>query len=175
MTGEIEVTFVDWMGSDERVCDAARVSLGRRAAEFPPEQNARLIAYLARNGHFTPFTHPQATFHIRAPIFVARQLFKSKIGFLGDDDAIPDDPWTENEISRRYVDTAPWVFEPEWRARAPGVKQGSGGPLSEEAHRACDLAFNVAVVAAFRAYDALLKAGAAPEQARAVLPVATQT
>lgn len=162
------------MGSDDRVCDAARVSLGRKASEFTAEQNARLIRFLARNNHFTPFTHPQATFHVRAPIFVARQLFKSKVGFSGDDEAIPDADFTENEISRRYVDSPPEVYRPAWRERAEGVKQGSGGPL-REAKGLADLEMSVVADMTTRAYARLLSLGVAPEQARAVLPTAAVT
>lgn len=182
----IEVTLIETMGTDDRVVDAARVSLGRRAAQFGQNRNADLIAFCARSGHFSPFTHPQATFHIKAPLFSARQLFKSKIGFNGGDEfqdatddalaeAVGDDPFSENEISRRYVDASPEFFKPDWRARAPGKKQGSAGLLNREAVPLADRHFHVAVVASLRAYEGLLSVGVAPEHARVVLPVAMET
>jgi thymidylate synthase (FAD) len=167
------VTFVASMGSDALVVDAARVSLGRRAEQFTAEQNASLVAFLARNGHFTPFTHPQATFHVQAPIYVARQCFKSRVGFSGRDDDLPDPPFTENEVSRRYVTEIPTAEKPNWRKRAPGKKQGSAGPYEPEGLAVVDRVFNRAIGVASEAYEQMLKLGVAPEQARAVLPMAT--
>lgn len=82
------------MGTDLTVVNAARVSFAKRADQFR-EQDGRLLAYLARHQHWTPFAHPQITLHVKAPIFVRTQCFKHKVGFV------------ENEISRRYVDDAP--------------------------------------------------------------------
>jgi thymidylate synthase (FAD) len=87
----MKATFIDKMGSDDRVVDSARVSFAKTAAEYTPEQNAKLIAYLARHNHWNPFAHCQMTIHVKAPIFVARQLVKHQVGLV----------W--NEVSRRYV------------------------------------------------------------------------
>lgn len=115
----MEVNYIAHMGSDDLVVDAARVSFAKQAANYSPEANAKLIRFLARNGHWTPFGHPQITLHFKAPIFVARQLAKHQAGFV----------W--NEVSRRYVDTAPEFYVPsEWRMRADNLKQGSSEAVS---------------------------------------------
>lgn len=112
----MDVEYIDHMGSDERVVDAARVSFDKEATNYTEEQNRALIHYLAKHGHWTPFSAPQITLRLTVPIFVARQDFKHQIGF------------TRNEVSRRYVDDTPEFFVPdEWRIRPEGsVKQGSG-------------------------------------------------
>lgn len=166
----IEVAYVSHMGSDDAVCDAARVSHHKQAAAFPPAANARLVAYLARNGHWTPFGHPQISVRVTAPVFVARQCFKSKVGFV------------ENEVSRRYVDEPPEFYLPRnWRGRPMHSKQGSSdvevfsvkladgeivapGLLAEDVYRY-----------AREAYEALIAGGVAPEQARMVLPQGMMT
>ena len=107
------VTYIDSMGSDLSVVNAARVSFGKKKESFDVEKDTRLIRYLARNRHTSPFGHCFASFHVHAPIFVARQLVKHK--FLR---------W--NEISRRYVDEDPKYYVPDvWRGRSADKKQGS--------------------------------------------------
>ena len=86
---DMEVVLIDHMGTDDRVVDAARISFDKLASNYTPEQNEKLISYLARHNHWTPFAHCQLTFKIKAPIFVARQLGKHQVGLV----------W--NEISRR--------------------------------------------------------------------------
>ena len=119
----------------------------------------RLLDYLARESHWTPYAHQHASFRITAPIFVARQLAKHQIGF------------TWSEVSRRYVSTSPryWIPE-EWRSAAENVKQGSGGAISGWKQVVAFLVYKVAILAADGAYKALLLLGVCPEQARAVLP-----
>lgn len=154
----IEVTLVDSMGSDLSVVNAARVSFNKISEEFK-EGDVKLINYLAKHKHFSPFNHSFMTFRIKAPIFVARQLVKHK--FM---------PW--NEVSRRYVDDEPEFFFPEmWRAKAANVKQGSG----EDAIDISGLDQYVAnpessVSLALSSYNHLLRVGVCPEQARMVLP-----
>lgn len=158
----IEVTYVDHMGSDDRIVGAARVSFAKRADSYTTGQNARLIAYLAEHQHWSPFAHCTATVHVRAPIFVARQLQKHQVGLA----------W--NEVSRRYVDDAPEIFTPEaWRGRPQTVKQGSGGALA--AVGSADDVYRKAVTEAQIAYSYLLAIGVAPEQARMVLPQSAMT
>ncbi len=153
----IKATYMDHMGSDLSVVNAARVSFGKKSEAFL-EGDARLIKYLASNGHISPFGHCFASFHVKAPVFVARQLVKHK--FLR---------W--NEISRRYVDDEPEFYTPEvWRGRAENVKQGSAGEVKlpylvpHEFNRS-----------ALYEYETLLEAGVAPEQARMILPQSTMT
>lgn len=104
------------MGSDARVVDSARVSFKKLAENYTEEQNEKLLRYLAKHNHWTPFSHPQITIHEKVPIFVARQRFKHMVGF------------TYNEVSRRYVNDDPEFYYPdEWRTKPQGsIKQGSG-------------------------------------------------
>ena len=161
---QITTTYIDHMGSDLSVVNAARVSFGKKSHwEFEAlqqgllERDTKLIKYLAKHKHISPFGHAFASFHIKAPIFVARQLVKHK--FLR---------W--NEISRRYVDDEPEFYMPDvWRGRSADKKQGSDG----EASTTIDPQFinNQAMTV----YKNLLKENVAPEQARMVLPQSTMT
>lgn len=156
----MKVTFEDAWGSDLKVCNMARVSFKKRKETFD-EKDAKLISYLAKHNHWTPFSHCGATLHIKAPIAIARQIFKHKIGF------------TESEVSRRYVDDPAEVFIPEtFRGRPVNKKQGSDGVVEgmttqEIYHEAMNICLS--------AYSALLEEGVAPEQARFVLPLSTYT
>jgi len=161
----MKVTLIDKMGSDLSVVNAARVSFGKTHTELT-EGDKKLIRYLAKHGHWTPFGHATLSFHIMAPIFVARQLVKHQVGLV----------W--NEISRRYVEDAPEYWTPEkWRSKPVDKKQGSGdetiGWLNREervsaaVNKACDIAIET--------YQRMLDAGIAPEQARMVLPQNTYT
>jgi thymidylate synthase (FAD) len=156
----MKVTYIDHMGSDDRVVDAARVSMDKEASQFSDEKNHKLIAYLAKHGHWTPFAHCQITMRIKAPIFVARQLVKHQIGL------------TWNEVSRRYVDDQPEFWWPdEWRLRAENVKQGS----SEETIPIDLFWQNAHQHNALSHYKMLLDSGVAPELARIVLPLNVYT
>lgn len=160
----INVTYVDHMGSDLSVVNAARVSFGKKSnwEGFPvekklSERDARLIAYLARENHKSPFNHAFVTFHVKAPVFVARQLVKHEYM-----------PW--NEISRRYVDERPEFFVPDgWRGRSADKKQGSEGlvPTAIKPDMIHDLSRQT--------YQNLLAEGVCPEQARMVLPQSMMT
>jgi len=161
----IEATYIDHMGSDLTVTNAARVSFGKTSEMEddpwgPPKlkkKDDKLIRYLAKHKHISPFGHCFASFHIKAPIFVARQLVKHK--FLR---------W--NEISRRYVDDEPEFYVPDvWRGRSADKKQGSEGVVNLERP------LLAAHVTAAEQYEELLDAGVAPEQARMVLPQSTMT
>ena len=167
----ITTTYVDHMGSDLSVVNAARVSFGKKSealgtsgaegGHMTPilhDQDKRLIKYLAKHKHMSPFGHAFASFHVKAPIFVARQLVKHK--FLR---------W--NEISRRYVDDKPEFYEPdEWRGRADDKKQGSAGAVESVPVGALKVQGYC-----LAAYQDLLSGGVCPEQARMVLPQSTMT
>lgn len=175
------VEYLYGYGNDLDVVNAARVSFDKLSEwEVTPEQygdweyipekltlserDAKLIAYLAKHKHWTPFGHVGATFRVKAPIFVARQLVKHQVGLV----------W--NEVSRRYVDSEPEFYFPEaWRARAESAKQGSGERLDlvEQVSLSADL--GEATQTALLYYSALLSAGVAPEQARMILPQNTMT
>jgi thymidylate synthase (FAD) len=203
----MEVTYIDHMGTDLTVVNAARVSFDKESeletycrecgsndlrvtntwaryvcnscdfedhGEDTPERlsdnDTRLIKYLAKHNHWTPFGHPQVTFRIKAPIFVARQLGKHQVGMV----------W--NEVSRRYVDSEPEFYEPEvWRMRAENVKQGSsdeGLDISQLYGEFCNFEETRGVIntpieghdEALATYKSLLSLGVCPEQARMVLP-----
>jgi thymidylate synthase (FAD) len=165
----IDVTLKDYMGTDLSVVNAARVSFGKSSTfdgrvggpNVLKAADAKLIQYLANHGHYSPFGHCFASFHIKAPIFVARQLVKHK--FLR---------W--NEISRRYVDDDPEFYVPdEWRGRADDKKQGSEGIV--KLGQLDEMIVSDSPYEALCAYNALLKSGVAPEQARMVLPQSTMT
>jgi thymidylate synthase (FAD) len=166
----IEVTYKGHMGNDLTVCNAARVSFGKETEWDYEESDAysfkqhlktkdrKLIQYLAKHKHISPFGHCFASFHIKAPVFVARQLVKHK--FLR---------W--NEISRRYVDSEPEFYEPtEWRERSADKKQGSEGVIIS-----IDANVFYHNTHALMIYNQLLDEGVCPEQARMVLPQSMMT
>ncbi len=156
----IKATLIDHMGDDKSVVNAARVSFAKHSGHYTKGQNDKLIRYLAKHKHLSPFGHAFASFHVKAPIFVARQLVKHK--FLR---------W--NEISRRYVDDEPEFYVPDvWRGRSADKKQGSEGVVDLG-----DLAEEVEVEtgSAAEMYYYLMEKGVAPEQARMVLPQSTMT
>lgn len=173
MIEEMQVEYIDHMGSDLSVVNAARVSFDKQSewegtdpdssGRVLSQRDEKLIKYLANHGHWTPFAHNSITLRITAPIFLARQLVKHQIGL------------TWNEISRRYVDYEPSFWFPEvFRARPEGsVKQGSAGPV-QHALVAQDVAKRT-TQQALDAYNELLEMGVAPEQARIVLPLNSVT
>lgn len=162
--GISEVKLIDSMGDDLRVVNAARVSFNKESHELS-EQDKRLINYLARHNHWTPFSHVMVTLRIKMPIFVARQWYKHMIGF------------TRNEVSRRYVDDAPEFFIPtEWRLRAENKKQGSSDEVSKyssELRESVDVLTHELVAELYR--ELVEEYNVAPEQARIVLPQNTYT
>ena len=171
----IKVTYIDHMGSDLSVVNAARVSFGKNSKPlnheslgddpdmipFLPENDTKLINYLARHHHKSPFNHAFTTFHVKAPIFVARQLQKHEYM-----------PW--NEISRRYVDSEPEFYRPTtWRGRSKDKKQGSDGTVDISYKSISALAKHE--LWCLKTYRQFLDDGVAPEQARMVLPQSTMT
>ena len=193
---QITATYIDHMGSDLSVVNAARVSFGKKSewdvsydcmqvtrVNLLSDRDTKLINYLAKHKHISPFGHAFASFHVKAPIFVARQLVKHK--FLR---------W--NEISRRYVDDKPEFYMPEvWRGRSEDKKQGSSDEvvdmlhwiikdpeLSIEGHTEYDNVSDspnrwtsTVNTHALNLYNAMLNSDVAPEQARMVLPQSTMT
>ena len=179
----INATYKDHMGSDLSVVNAARVSFGKEkealgytsiggGPKIPVihDTDIKLIRYLAKHKHTSPFGHAFASFHVKAPMFVARQLVKHK--FLR---------W--NEISRRYVDNKPEFYEPDvWRGRSEDKKQGSAGTV--ELYNIYDKRNPNFLVGEtqthyqklqYELYQSLLDADVCPEQARMVLPASTMT
>lgn len=179
----ITAEYIDHMGNDLRVVNAARVSFDKesdwaylslpeqlqtqdeagneiRYAQALSEKDGKLIRYLATHGHWTPFAHPQITMRETVPVFVSRQRLKHVVGF------------TYNEVSRRYVDDEPTFYTPDaWRERPQGsVKQGSGGTLDADTECYVKGDYQRAVDRCFEAYQFMIEQGVAPEQARMVLP-----
>ena len=167
----MEVKLIDKMGSDLSVVNAARVSFSKISKwESIPEAgptegiltlaDEKLIKYLAKHGHWSPFGHASMQFHIEAPVFVARQLVKHQVGLV----------W--NEVSRRYVDSEPKFYMPEaWRGAPENKKQGSS-----------DINIDIDPDDFVRMYDSakwmyqyLLERGVCPEQARMLLPQSMMT
>ena len=178
----IRTTYIDHMGSDLSVVNAARVSFGKKSelvygflgyGEYLEvvlsDRDTKLIKYLAKHKHLSPFGHAFASFHIKAPIFVARQLVKHK--FLR---------W--NEISRRYVDDEPEFYTPDvWRGRSADKKQGSSDQTVEFlrmqglSEQTVDDATFKHKLHSLTLYHDMINEGVAPEQARMVLPQSTMT
>ena len=171
------VQLVDYMGSDLSVVNAARVSFNKESSwESDPnwtgyqkkvlsEKDKKLIAYLAKHNHFTPFCHPQVSLRIKCPIFVRAQLGKHQVGLV------------MNEVSRRYVTYEPEIYTPMWRsAPTDGAKQGSSGPM-EDMDKCVSMRNEYVTVAneCLKLYNDLIGDGVAPEQARSILPQGTYT
>jgi len=172
------VQYVDHMGDDLTIVNAARVSFNKESSwdgeqhwtgsikgKALGEKDQKLIAYLAKHKHWTPFAHPQITLRMKAPIFVRTQLFKHKVGL------------TENEVSRRYVSDSPVVYFPNWRGKPTnGAKQGSEDFMPiDETYNTVGRYYDMSVRDALHTYEQLVKLGVAPEQARSVLPQGTYT
>jgi thymidylate synthase (FAD) len=172
---QIKVNYIDHCGSDLTTVNAARVSFGKTSqlvfTDDPDdsgslsERDIKLIKYLAKHKHISPFGHAFASFHVKAPIFVARQLVKHQ--YLR---------W--NEISRRYVDDEPEFYVPDvWRGRSADKKQGSDGVSVWNHGQGTgyrEQEYEVMQEVAWL-YGKMIKQGVAPEQARMVLPQSTMT
>lgn len=165
----IKVTYIDHMGSDLSVVNAARVSFGKKSAALGysgvgdenmrpilHDKDKKLIKYLAKHKHTSPFNHSFMTVHVKAPIFVARQLQKHEYM-----------PW--NEISRRYsTENIEFYYPDEWRDKSEDKKQGSGGKSQSQYFP--NIYVKEVSEKALGAYKKMLTQGIAPEQARMILP-----
>lgn len=155
----MRVEFIDSMGSDQSVINAARVSFANQNDETrTKEQDEKLINYLAKHQHWTPFAHTAITLRMTAPIPIRTQCFKHKQGF------------TENEESRRYVSYTPEYFTPVFRMQCDNKKQGSGTEFDAVNQGYLATRYADSVKAAIDTYENLLIEGVAEEQARFVLP-----
>ena len=171
----IEATYIDHMGSDLSVVNAARVSFGKKTEyktltkcfdtgevieKALALRDTKLIKYLAKHKHLSPFGHAFASFHVEAPIFVARQLVKHS--YLR---------W--NEVSRRYVSDSPKFYNPDLRWAAKDKKQGSADLITDSTE--LDNSLRIAHVRARSNYNMLLRSGVCEEQARVILPQSLMT
>lgn len=154
---QIKVELIDHMGSDLAVVNAARVSFAKESTEFG-DQDERLIRYLAKHDHWTPFAHTALQFRVAAPVPIRTQCFKHKVGLV------------ENEESRRYISTRPEIYIPEYFREKPegSIKQGSAGKHWES--DAWLELYTKQVTDAVDLYMSMLEFGICPEQARFVLP-----
>jgi len=160
----MKAEYISHMGDDLMVANVARVSFAKESKEFtyradkPNGSDEGIIEYLAKHNHWTPFAHPQIQFRMSAPVPIRTQCFKSKVGFV------------ENEESRRYISSTPELFVPEYFRKAPegNKKQGSFG-----IHERSDLWKKLYVKECsdiIAVYESMIEDGVAPEQARFILP-----
>ncbi len=181
----MEVNYVIHMGDDLSIVNAAKVSFNKASEwqrhpdfslPFLADADTKLIKYLAKHNHWTPFGHTAITLHMKLPMFVQRQMDKHQIGFV------------VNEVSRRYVDDTPEFYEPrKWRARPDAsIKQGSGGTHDMLAEIQDDIGglpvpvdmadwYQDHLSSAEELYTLMVESGVAPEMARMVLPMSLYT
>lgn len=181
---KMQVDLIDSMGTDLTVVNAARVSFDKQSvwdlsggkSSFPQYQpdwdgekklsdkDAKLIHYLAKNNHWSPFSHTAIQFRLKAPIFVARQLAKHQIG----------GSWSE--VSRRYVSDEPEFYFPEvWRKRSAYAKQGSMEESAFAGYEPKPFYIDQSVKSSLETYKTMLEDGVCAEQARMILPQNTMT
>ena len=157
----MNVELIDVMGTDLTVVNAARVSYAKIKEQFE-DKDEKLIAFLAKHNHWSPFAHASLQFRIKAPVFVARQLVKHQVGLI----------W--NEVSRRYVDYPPELHRPDaWRGRPVNSKQGSAGTV--DLGPTVNHNLETVIESCLILYNTLIDKGVAPEQARMVLPQSMMT
>lgn len=158
----MKIELLNFFGGDTMIVDVARVSFGKEAINYTDEQNARLINFLAKNKHTSPFRHPKLQFRIQVPLYVERQLFTHQIG------------WARNSISGRYVDFSD-TYTPikKWRKQSNDSKQGSEGEVFDQYY--CKKIESDVIAYCKDAYERLLSAGVCKEQARTILPLNLNT
>ncbi len=165
--GFIEV--VDSLGNDLTVVNSARVSFGKRKTKFD-KSDERLVRYLAKYKHYSPFRHLQVQFHIKAPEFVMRQWYKHVVGIeTTSNSSTKDHAW--NEISGRYVPVEDFYYPSVWRKQSDDNKQASEGVLDDLQQKRMNDTYNELMRQVEMAYDRMIDAGMAKEQARIVLPL----
>jgi len=161
------VRLVDTLGNDLSVVNAARVSYDKETSEFT-QKDERLIDFLIREGHTSPFRHAALTFEVYAPLFVARQWWKYAVASTHVDD---QNGW--NESSRRYITEDEEFYVPEagaWRSKPENSKQGSGEPVTEEIGADYTAILEGMIRTGEKAYHTAMEDGIAPELARLFLP-----
>lgn len=157
------VELKDFMGGDQRVVESARVSFDAKTFEMG-EKEGKLINYLMKHRHGSPFEHTYFTFHVKAPLFVVREWQRHRIG-------------SYNEMSGRYVKFEPEFYEPDnWRIPAETNKQGSVFPENQlYANIGANSIYHQTLRDAYTDYKSLLSQGIAKEMARMVLPLSLYT
>ena len=166
-SGFIEV--MDHLGDDLTVVNSARVSFGKRKTMYE-DGDRKLVTFLAKHKHYSPFRHMVVQFHIKAPEFVMRQWYKHVVGIeTTSSSATKDHAW--NEISGRYVPVKDFYKPLIWRQQSPDNKQGSGEDMPENINQECQKIFDNFMINVDESYENLLKLGVAKEQARTILPL----
>ena len=170
--GFIEV--IDSLGNDLTVVNSARVSFGKRKEKWD-RSDERLVRYLAKHKHFSPFRHLQVQFHIKAPEFVMRQWYKHVVGIeTTSNSSTKDHAW--NEISGRYVEVDDYYIPNIWRKQSKDNKQASEGQLDEIPNSRAIHYYNTALTTTINMYNRLINdLGVAKEQARVILPLSQYT
>ena len=176
--GFIEV--VDSLGNDLTVVNSARVSFGKRKEKWD-KSDERLVRYLAKHKHYSPFRHLQVQFHIKAPEFVMRQWYKHVVGIeTTSNSSAKDHAW--NEISGRYVEVEDFYVPDVWRKQSEDNKQASEGQVmfvKEDGTEIVDPRPNHMYHSLMKQvkmyYERLIDVGVAKEQARVVLPLSQYT
>lgn len=160
----MKVELLDTFGNDNMVCNVARVSYRKIAAMFTTEENDKLIYYLAKHKHWSPFAHPKVQFRLEMPIYVERQIIKTTVGV------------DYNSVSGRYVDFSD-TYTPidTWRKQSTSSKQGSGEDLDETSNTIANIIQDDIIEDAKFAYQELISLGVSKEQARTILPLNLNT
>jgi thymidylate synthase (FAD) len=167
------VEVVDSLGNDLTVVNSARVSFGKRKEKFD-KSDERLVRYLAKYKHYSPFRHLQVQFHIKAPEFVMRQWYKHVVGIeTTSNSSAKDHAW--NEISGRYVPVEDFYYPSVWRKQSEDNKQASEGVLDDLQQKRMSSIYNEYMRQVEMAYDRMIDAGMAKEQARIILPLSQYT
>jgi thymidylate synthase (FAD) len=167
--GFIEV--IDHLGNDLTVSNSARVSFGKRKDKYD-KSDERLVRYLAKNKHYSPFRHLMVQFHIKAPEFVMRQWYKHVVGAETTSSySTKDHAW--NEISGRYVPVEEYYIPENWRQQSEDSKQASVGAIAQQEE--ASECYTKAIQIGRHYYERLLELGVAKEQARIVMPLSQYT
>lgn len=162
----MKVELLNIFGDDNMVADCARVSYQKESSQYTNEQNEKLIEYLAKHKHWSPFSHPKVQFRLEVPIYVERQLIKTQAGV------------EYNSISGRYVDfsdTYTGIPLGEWRKQSKSSKQGSDGIVNQDCQIKADIIQEHVIEACKSAYNSLIDMGISKEQCRTILPLNLNT
>ena len=169
--GFLEV--IDTLGNDLTVVNSARVSFGKRKTKFD-KSDKRLVNYLAKHKHFSPFRHLQVQFHIKAPEFVMRQWYKHVVGIeTTSNSSTKDHAW--NEISGRYVEYDEFYEPTIYRKQSDDNKQASEGEFDGDDWNNINANWKQAHNMTLTAYKSMIESGMAKEQARCILPLTLYT
>jgi len=163
------VELIDIFGDELTIVNAARVSFGSKHTELD-SRDKKLLAYLYKHKHMSPFRHLVFRFRIKAPEFVMRQAYKHVVGIEAtSNDSTKDHAW--NEISGRYKPVEEYYIPDNWRQQSKTSKQASCGSLPEEVQKRAGELFAQITAKTHEAYQELLDMGVAKEQARVILPL----